>query len=472
LLGAGADGMVQMGARGAPLRISMDWLFLLLALSGAWLTYNMYRPLVSSPRWAAFSFFTGWLWGELAVHMIVFQLAASAFFVWLVGLGTLPANLAVLVALTSCACLAYGFIGMKETAPAVTRALCDGLGADYEKDIRSDLRKHFAEGIRWKPILQPFPIRHPEVERISDIQFDRQKGINLKLDVYRHRSRPTNCPTLLQIHGGGWVIGDKREQGLPLMHQLAARGWVCVTANYRLSPHATFPEHLRDCKKALAWVKQHGAEYGANTDFVIVTGGSAGGHLAALVGLTENDPEYQPGFEEVDTSVRATVPVYGVYDFTDRHGFWNGGLAALLETKILKGSIDEIPDEYRKASPMDRVHSGVAPFCVIHGDNDSLVPVVEARTFVSMLRDKSREPVVYMEIPGAQHAFELFPSLRSQAVVDGIERFVAWTYSRYLDAREGTAATEGHDETGEPRDEPEPRPPHEPRPPQEPREAA
>jgi hypothetical protein len=112
---------------------------------------------------------------------------------------------------------------------------------------------------------------------------------------------------------------------------------------------------------------------------------------------------------------------------------------------------------------MDRVHSNVSPFCVIHGDTDSLVPVDEARMFVSLLREKSREPVVYMEIPGAQHAFELFPSLRSQAVVDGIERFVAWTYSRYLDAREGTQATEGHDETANRAKRPEPRPPQQPR---------
>ena len=284
----------------------MDWLFLLLALSGAWLTHNMYRPSTSSPRWAFFSFFTGWLWGELAIHAIVFQLAACAFFAWLVGLDTMPAILAVLVTLTSCASLAYGFIAMKDAAPAVAKALGEGLGADYEARVRPDLCKHFAQGIRWRPILQPFPIRHPEVERIDDIQFDRQKGINLKLDVYRHRAKPTNCPTLLQIHGGGWIIGDKSEQALPLMYQLAARGWVCVSANYRLSPHATFPEHLLDCKKAIAWIREHGAEYGANPDFIIVTGGSAGGHLAALMGLTENDPEYQPGFEEIDTSVRAS----------------------------------------------------------------------------------------------------------------------------------------------------------------------
>ena len=418
----------------------MNWLFLLLALSGLWLTFNMYRPMYSHPRWAFFSFFAGWLWGELALHAIVFQVLATLFFVSLVGLETLPANLAVLATIGSCIALARGFLGARDTVPAVERALCEGLGDGYVKKVRPELCKHFEQGVRWSPVLLPFPIRHPEVERVRDIKFDRQNGIDLKLDVYRHRSRAENCPTLLQIHGGGWVIGDKGEQALPLMTQLASRGWVCVSANYRLSPHATFPDHLRDVKRAIMWIREHGAEFGANPDFLVVTGGSAGGHLAALVALTANDLEYQPGFENVDTSVRACIPVYGVYDFTDRHGFWSYDLGELLETKVLKGSIDEIPDLYRKASPMDRIHPGAPPFCIIHGDRDSLVPVAEARMFADMVKEASGEPVVYIEIAGAQHAFELFPSLRTQAVVDGIERFVGYTYSRYLDARDAEPA--------------------------------
>ena len=96
---------------------------------------------------------------------------------------------------------------------------------------------------------------------------------------------------LFQIHGGGWVIGSKNEQALPLMYHLARAGWVCVSVDYRLSPQATFPDHLVDCKRALAWVREHVAEYGGDPDFVVVTGGSAGGHLAALVALTPNDAE-------------------------------------------------------------------------------------------------------------------------------------------------------------------------------------
>src|SRR2546421_8998590 len=106
------------------------------------------------------------------------------------------------------------------------------------------------------------------------------------------------------------MVGDKGQQALPLMLHLAAEGWVCVAANYRLSPRVAFPEHLLDCKLALRWIRENIAEYGGDPEFVVVTGGSAGGHLAALIALTPNDPEFQPGFENVDTSVTAGVAVF------------------------------------------------------------------------------------------------------------------------------------------------------------------
>ena len=91
---------------------------------------------------------------------------------------------------------------------------------------------------------------------------------------------------LVQIHGGGWLWGRKEGQAEPLMGHLAERGWVCVAPNYRLSPRATWPDHIVDVKRALAWVKSNIAEYGGDPGFLVVTGGSAGGHLASLAGLT------------------------------------------------------------------------------------------------------------------------------------------------------------------------------------------
>jgi acetyl esterase/lipase len=308
------------------------------------------------------------------------------------------------------------------------------------------LRARFEHTPRWRELLRPFRMRRAEVEKISGIRFDRQRGINLELDIYRHRSMPRRCPVLLQIHGGAWVIGDKKEQALPLMNQMASRGWLCVSTNYRLSPHATFPEHLQDVKKALAWVREHGEQYGADPNFIVVTGGSAGGHLAALAALTPNDPVYQPGFEQVDTSVRACVPIYGVYDWTDRFGFWHRKwMDRFLEHRVIKGSIEELPDMYRRGSPMDQIRPDRPPFLVVHGNKDSLAPVEEARRFAEMLKNCGGAPVVYAEIPNAQHAFEVFKSLRCQMVVDGIERYLAYVYSEYLSSQ-----GEKHASTSEP----------------------
>jgi acetyl esterase/lipase len=285
-------------------------------------------------------------------------------------------------------------------------------------------------------------MRHPEVERTRNVTYATVGRTKLRLDVYRHRSRPARAPTLLQVHGGAWILGSKNEQGVPLMLHLAARGWVCVSANYRLSPRATFPDHLVDLKRALAWIRTHADDYGMDPDFVVVTGGSAGGHLAALVALTPNDPEYQPGFETADTRVEACVAFYGVYDFTDRHGVWkHGGLHRLLERRVMKSRRDAARDAWDKASPMSRVGRDAPPFFVVHGTHDTLVPVEEARRFSSMLTTASANPVVYAEIPGAQHAFEIFPSLRSTFVVHGVERFLAWVYSRHLAARGRSGVT-------------------------------
>ena len=415
----------------------MPWLFLLATLVGAWLTYNAYRPTFTPPRRAVLSFFAGWLTTELALHHIAWQLVATVLFIWAGALRAWPGKLGLAVAVGSWIGLWWCYWRARVVEDVVEQALRDGLDADYRAAIRPAVAAQFAPAVDWKQIGLPFPMRHPEVERVRDLTYRRVGGLNLKLDVYRSRSGSADCPTLLQIHGGGWVMGSKNEQALPLMLHLASRGWVCVSVDYRLSPHATFPDHLVDIKHAMHWIREHGGEYGANPDFLVVTGGSAGGHLAALVALTANDPEYQPGFEAVDTSVQACVAFYGVYDFTDRHRLWHHDqLRALLERQVMKAAVHEAPDAYAKASPLSRVSADAPPFFVIHGDLDSLVPVEEARHFCAALRGATRQAVVYAEIPGAQHAFELFPSLRTTFVIHGVERFLASVYSGYLTAEE------------------------------------
>ena len=157
--------------------------------------------------------------------------------------------------------------------------------------------------------MNPVPQLRRRYATARDVSYG-EMGRRNQLDVWRRADLPLDgkAPVLVQVHGGAWMTGNKEQQGAALMAHLAERGWVCVAANYRLSPRATWPDHLVDVKRALAWIKEHIAEYGVDPDFVAVTGGSAGGHLSSLVALTPNDPAYQPGFEDVDTTVQAACP--------------------------------------------------------------------------------------------------------------------------------------------------------------------
>lgn len=409
----------------------MSWLFLFVALVGAWFTWNAYRPIYRPAPLAVASFFAGWLTTELAVHHVAWQIAATLVFVWLGALHAWPGWLGLALTIVSLGFLWRVHGRAWEAEAAVEDALTAGLGPDYRERIDPAVAEKLAPAVDWSQIVVPFPIRPGrDVERIRDVVYAEEGGHRLRLDVYRHRDKPTRAPTLLQIHGGGWVVGSKNEQGLPLMHHLARRGWVCISADYRLSPRATFPDPLVDVKRALAWVRSEGLAYGADPECVVITGGSAGGHLAALAALTPNDPAYQPGFEQADTRVQACVAFYGVYDFTD-HGKHqrNRGLVRLLERQVMKCRYADARERYERASPFHCVGSEIPPFFVIHGDHDTLVPVAEARAFADALRAAAPGRVCYAEIPGAQHAFEIFPSLRTTFVVHGVERFLAWVVS-------------------------------------------
>ncbi|MCD9625029.1 alpha/beta hydrolase [Rhabdothermincola salaria] len=287
------------------------------------------------------------------------------------------------------------------------------------------------------------------IRRRKDIPFRRVAGRVLRLDVFEPVDPPPpgeRRPALLQIHGGAWVIGDKREQGIPLLKAMAKRGWVCFNANYRLSPGATWPDHLIDLKQALAFIREHADEYGVDPSFVAVTGGSAGGHLASMVALTPNDPRYQPGFEDADTSVQAAVPFYGVYDFTNRDGTMPDEFVQwFLQPMIVKAFLDEEPEKFASASPRDNLRGDAPPFLVIHGDYDTLAPVQDARRFVDELAAVSDNPVVYIELHGAQHAFDLVTTIRSRRVVRAVDKFLSTLWVRHQAGHEPDDAEAGEE---------------------------
>jgi len=419
------------------------WIYLVVAVVSLGFTLNALHPVRRSWLLVVPGFVASWMVGELAAHHLFWQAVIAGVFVASGALDSWPGWVALALTAVNMAALGVLVVQSAAAGPVVEAALANALGPRYRDEIAPDLSARLDEGFTWRQRLLPLPVRDRRVERIRNVRFVQAGGRDLTLDVYRakdHEAFPGPRPTLLQVHGGAWIMGRKDDQGLPLMLRLAAHGWVCVSADYRLSPTATFPEHEIDVKAAIRWIRDEGVAHGCDPDFIAVTGGSAGGHLSALAALTGNDPEYQPDFPDADTTVQAALPFYGVYDFTDRKGHWEGSrLVPMLERYVMKASRVDDADAFERASPMTRVRADAPPFFVVHGTRDTLVPVDDARTFVELLQAVSEQPVAYAELPGAQHAFEIFPSVRTGHAIRGAERFLCWVLTRHRAARPATA---------------------------------
>ena len=399
----------------------MSWLLLGLAVVWALVLLNAFVPVRRS-LWLGFSsFLAASLVIELAwVHLVVGG-AVVALLVWAGALDHWAGWVGLALALAEGVALAVTIVRSRATARLADAALAD---------LTDELPGRAAS----------------RTTRTRNVVFARVAGRELKLDIVAPADPAADGarrPALVQIHGGAWVVGDKREQGLPLLKALAKQGWVCVNANYRLSPGATWPDHLVDVKRALAWVRAHADELGVDPGFVAVTGGSAGAHLAAMAALTADDPQYQPGFEDADTSVQACVPFYGIYDFTNRDDTMPRQFRDwFLQPMIMKAFLADEPERFAAASPLDQVRPDAPPFLVVHGDRDTLAPVADARRFVRDLADVSTAPVLYLELRGAQHAFDVLSSTRTRRVVRAVDRFLTTMWVRH--------------QAGHPADEPQP----------------
>ena len=392
-------------------------------------TANGYRPLTKHGYGSVFAFAYGVFASELPLQTLGVQFAALA------ALSRrLPARLRLfswlLSGLSGLGLLGLRHIGHKANEP-LTAALDAGLGADRRTES-GDLWKRPAPGgaTAKKPGVARMLRVYRDYAHNGDISYG-EHGSRNHLDIWRRPDldRGGRAPVLLQVPGGAWMVGDKRGQAHPLMSHLAELGWVCVAINYRLSPRSTWPDHIVDVKRAIAWTKEHIAEYGGDPNWIAITGGSAGGHLSSLAALTPNDPRFQPGFEEADTRVQVAVPFYGVYDFTRSDNSMHPLMAPMVAKNVFKLSRTDIAEPFRVASPITHVSEDAPPFFVLHGTNDSLVPVEQARSFTARLRAVSRQPVVYAELPYAQHAFEIFGSARAAHAAVAVEQFLAETYA-------------------------------------------
>ncbi len=246
------------------------------------------------------------------------------------------------------------------------------------------------------------------------------------LDVWRSAELPTQpAPVMIFVPGGAWVHGGRILQGYALLSHFAEMGWVCLSIDYRVAPNHRWPQHLNDVKAAIAWARANVDKFGGDRDFVTISGTSAGGHLAALAGLTPNDPELQQHLPEgSDTSVDGVVGIYGRYDWEDRSTVERVRFVDFLERVVVKRKIASHPEIYRRASPIASTRADAPPFLVVHGSADTIIPVQQARDFVEKLRAESRSVVGYVELPGAGHGFDMTDGARTGSMATAIGLFL------------------------------------------------
>jgi Esterase/lipase len=410
----------------------MDWILLALAAFNTFSMITIYRDRHSKrlvPPWTQFAY--SLITTELAWFWLPSQVLVAGLLVAGGAMESSLGGLAMAVLVMSWIPLAISIKNAFAAGRLTREALSKGLGKGFLSEIPHRSREKISFKSQFKDWYLPFKMKKPDVEVLKDIPYG-PLGMNHFLDIFRPATLPPEgCPVVLHIHGGGWVMGSKDQEALPLKYYLAERGWICVSINYRLSPSVPFPTHLEDCKAALAWIRQNGQDYGMDTSFVGVTGGSAGGHLTALMGLTQQLPELQKGFEEADTSVQAVVPFYGVYDLAglmDRNN--REFMVNYIHHRVIFDSPEENPEVWRLGSPCAHVNEDLPPFMVIQGEIDSLTTVTGARLFSLKLQETSKNPSVYLELPGAEHAFDLIHSPRTEPVIAGVYCFMEWCLAR------------------------------------------
>ncbi|MEP6754979.1 MAG: alpha/beta hydrolase [Chthonomonadales bacterium] len=238
---------------------------------------------------------------------------------------------------------------------------------------------------------------------IRDIEYGHLSGESQKLDLYLPETESTSpVPAMVFVHGGGWVGGDKREYESKAI-DLAGRGYVSVSVNYRMAPKHKFPAAVEDVQRAVRWLRSHAVEYHVDRRKIASMGGSAGGHLATMLGVTD-EPGREGDGPVVSSRVLCVVDYYGRMDLTidptsDKHEDFR---------ERFMGSLPDGNQEtlriYRQASPLYHVDKLSAPMLIVQGGVDQQVePIQSDRMFHEM--QKMGIKCWYLKLSGQGHGF-------------------------------------------------------------------
>lgn len=255
-----------------------------------------------------------------------------------------------------------------------------------------------------------------DVEIIRDVEYGKGGDTSLTLDIVRPKIQPKEpMPVVVFIHGGGWQKGDK-QGGIAKLIPLVRKGYFGTTINYRLTDIAPFPAQIEDCKCAIRWVRAHAKEYNLDADHIGVWGGSAGGHLVALLGTSGGVKalEGKGGWPDQSSKVQAVADYFGPTDFpywaeeVQKKGFTLEQLEAQHAggaiTKLLGGPWSKKLDVAKQASPITYIDKHDPPVFIGHGENDQLVPISQSQVFYDALK-KAGVDATFHIVKGQGHGF-------------------------------------------------------------------
>lgn len=246
---------------------------------------------------------------------------------------------------------------------------------------------------------------------VPDLEYARVGERPLRLDLYLPRDARPATPLVVWIHGGGWRKGTKDACRMVF---LVKEGFAVASIEYRLAPEAAFPDPLHDCKAAIRFLRANAAQHNIDPNRIGVAGASAGGHLAALVGMTGDDAKLEGtlGTQGVSSRVQAVCDYFGPTDLTTVAGTeWDNPKGAVYH--LLGGTVAQHMQAARDASPIFHVAKSNPPFLILHGDSDQTVPLSDSQNLAKAMKDQGAN-VQFHILPGAGHGGPAFftPEMR------------------------------------------------------------
>jgi acetyl esterase/lipase len=320
---------------------------------------------------------------------------------------------------------------LKKAGAEVTLQKIEGAGhggpAFNSEENRKLIETFFDKHLKRTTAAAQPPARPPEpppgVKALRDLAYVSDGHERQKLDLYLPEKADGPLPIIVWIHGGAWRAGSKERTPALLF---TTRGYAVASINYRLSQHAVFPAQIEDCKTAIRWLRAHAKQYNLDPEHVGVWGGSAGGHLVALLGTTNHIKDLDgKGNLDQSSRVQAVVDWYGPSDFLHFRGAGSDPKGPV--SQLLGGTLQDNKEKAVLASPVTHVTKEAAPFLIMHGDKDEAVPFSQSEILTEALK-KAGVEVTLKKLEGAGHGGPAFTNEESR-------KLIADFFDKHLEAK-------------------------------------